>query len=73
MPASALISGFRPGYVATDMTGPTKPSVPRHVQTQPAGRPAARAPVETVLRLPNNASASELPVHRQFEPMLYTN
>ena len=55
-----------PGYVATDMTA-TETEIPRHDMTQPADLAEL---VETVLRLPNSASVSELLVHCQFEPML---
>lgn len=55
-----------PGYVATDMTaGETE--IGRHEMTQPEDLATL---VETLLRLPNNASVSELLVHCQFEPML---
>jgi NAD(P)-dependent dehydrogenase (short-subunit alcohol dehydrogenase family) len=55
-----------PGYVATDMTA-NETEIPRHEMTQPGDLAEL---VETVLRLPNNASVSELLVHCQFEPML---
>lgn len=55
-----------PGYVATDMTV-NETEIPRHDMTQPDDLAEL---VETVLRLPNNASVSELLVHCQFEPML---
>lgn len=55
-----------PGYVATDMTI-NETEIPRHEMSQPADLAEL---VETVLRLPNNASVSELLVHCQFEPML---
>jgi len=55
-----------PGYVATDMTV-NETEIPRQEMTQPADLAEL---VETVLRLPNNASVSELLVHCQFEPML---
>lgn len=55
-----------PGYVATDMTA-NETEIPRHDMTQPDDLAEL---VETVLRLPNNASVSELLVHCQFEPML---
>jgi len=55
-----------PGYVATDMTA-NETEIPRHEMSQPGDLAEL---VETVLRLPNNASVSELLVHCQFEPML---
>lgn len=55
-----------PGYVATDMTA-LETEIPREEMTQP-GEIAEL--VETLLRLPNNASVSELLVHCQYEPML---
>lgn len=55
-----------PGYVATDMTL-NESEIPRHEMSQPADLAEL---VETVLRLPNTASVSELLVHCQFEPML---
>ena len=55
-----------PGYVATDMTA-NETEIPRADMTQPADLAEM---VETVLRLPNNASVSELLVHCQYEPML---
>jgi NAD(P)-dependent dehydrogenase (short-subunit alcohol dehydrogenase family) len=55
-----------PGYVATDMTA-NETEIPRRDMTQPDDLAEL---VETVLRLPNNASVSELLVHCQFEPML---
>lgn len=55
-----------PGYVATDMTI-NDHEIARHEMTQPEDLAEL---VETVLRLPNNASVSELLVHCQYEPML---
>jgi NAD(P)-dependent dehydrogenase (short-subunit alcohol dehydrogenase family) len=55
-----------PGYVATDMTV-NETEIPRHEMSQPDDLAEL---VETVLRLPNNASVSELLVHCQFEPTL---
>ena len=48
-----------PGYVATDMTI-NETEIPRHEMSQPEDLAEL---VETVLRLPNNASISELLVH----------
>ena len=53
-----------PGYVATDMTA--NETEIRATMSQPGDLAEL---VETV-RLPNNASVSELLVHCQFEPML---
>ena len=55
-----------PGYVATDMTI-GEDEIPRHEMSQPEDLAEM---VATVLRLPDNASVSELLVHCQFEPML---
>lgn len=55
-----------PGYVATDMTI-NDHEIGRHEMTQPEDLAEL---VETILRLPNNASVSELLVHCQYEPML---
>lgn len=55
-----------PGYVATDMTI-NDTEIARHEMTQPGDLADL---VETVLRLPNNASVSEMLVHCQYEPML---
>lgn len=55
-----------PGYVATDMTLDDD-EIPRHEMSSPDDLAEM---IATVLRLPNNASVSELLVHCQFEPML---
>jgi hypothetical protein len=52
--------------LATDMTL-NDDEIPRHEMSQPGDIAQL---VETVLMLPNNASASELLIHCQFEPML---
>lgn len=55
-----------PGYVATDMTL-ADDEIPRHEMSSPEDIAAL---ADMALRLPNNASVSELLVHCQFEPML---
>lgn len=55
-----------PGYVATDMTL-GEDEIPRHEMSRPEDLAVL---IETALRLPDNASVSELLVHCQFEPML---
>lgn len=55
-----------PGYVNTDMTA-LDDEIPHSEMTQPQDLAEL---VETIIRMPNNASVSELLVHCQYEPTL---